>query len=356
MTQKNTGPESRFGAGDDQPSKPIATELSAHPDILIAEALAIRELGADVIDATDIGTYAILYAVRNWPVFPLRGKVPAIPNPHPKGSRERQTCKGECGKQGHGVLDATADITTVANWWAGRYVGANIGGRVPESMIVLDTDPYNGGLESLGALEARFGKLPKTLTDLSGRGDGGAHYFYRRPPGKLSATRLGPGIDIKSSTGYVVLPPSVHPDTGKPYTRVDHPVATPPAWLVELLLPEPVTIVAPRKQRSRARFYGPSIADEYCANTSWSDILAPHGWRCRDADPDADGARWLHPTHTSACSATVKNGCLFVYSPNTVFDITEPSYPKGYTKFRAYALLNHDGDMSAAALSLKGVA
>jgi hypothetical protein len=47
---------------------------------------------------------------------------------------------------------------------------------------------------------------------------------------------------------------------------------------------------------------------------------------------------------------------LFVYSPNTVFDVTEPSYPKGYTTFRAYALLNHDGDLSAAARSLKGAA
>ena len=45
------------------------------------------------------------------------------------------------------------------------------------------------------------------------------------------------------------------------------------------------------------------------------------------------------PTHTSACSATIKNGCLFVYTPNTPFDVTEPGDPHGYTKFRAYAVL-----------------
>ena len=98
---------------------------------------------------------------------------------------------------------------------------------------------------------------------------------------------------------------------------------------------------------------GGSIADDFCDSASWAEILEPHGWRSPDADPDADGAVWLHPTHTSACSATVRNGCLFVYSTNTPFEITEPSNPHGYTKFRAYAVLNHDGDLSSAASSLR---
>ena len=84
---------------------------------------------------------------------------------------------------------------------------------------------------------------------------------------------------------------------------------------------------------------------------SWADVLEPHGWRC-PAHPDEDGAIWLHPTATSSCSATIRNGCLFVYSPNTPFDVTEGGSPKGYTKFRAYAVLEHGGDMSAAARAL----
>ena len=53
----------------------------------------------------------------------------------------------------------------------------------------------------------------------------------------------------------------------------------------------------------------------------------------------------------------MRNGCLFVWSTNTPFDISEPGYPKSYTKFRAYAVLEHNGDMSAAARALsKGVA
>ena len=304
------------------------------------------------MSADVLATAAVEYAEHHWPVFPLRGKVPAIPNPHPQGSPERLSCKGECGQYGHGLFDATTDAAVVITWWSGRYARANIGVRVPESMIVIDIDPRHGGDETLAALEAKHGKLPDTLTTISGRGDGGRHLYFRRPPGKLSARRLGPGIDVKTHLGYVVGAPSIHPETGQPYTRIDRPVAAPPGWLIELLGPEP-TAVAHRAQRHlRLAHTGSSIADEFGAATSWADILEPHGWRCLDDAPDADGARWVHPTATSSYSATVRHGCLFVYSTNTVFGITEQSYPKGYTRFRAYALLNHAGDLRAAARSL----
>ncbi len=176
-----------------------------------------------MIERNNLRDHAIEYAVHNWPVFPLRGKIPAIPK--------------DAG--GRGVLDATTDIAIVTGWWGGRYAGCNIGGRIPESMIMIDTDPYHGGLDTLAELERRHGPLPATLTDFSGHGDGGAHYFFRRPPGKLIGTHLGAGIDLKTSTGYGVLPPSIHPDTGRPYTRIERPVAAPPDWLISLLRPEP---------------------------------------------------------------------------------------------------------------------
>lgn len=307
------------------------------PDDLTAIAVAIKELGASVISTDDIGVHAIEYGLHHLPVFPLNGKIPAIAG-------------------GRGVLDATSDIQIIARWWGGRYRGCNIGGRVPTSVIVIDVDPRNGGLDSLGALQQRYGSLPETLTTISGRGDGGAHYFFRRPPGTLSHKRLGAGIDLKTASGYTVMAPSIHPATGKPYTRVDRPVTAPPDWLVELLLPEPTPIQAPTKIHRLTQYWGPSVADEFGANTSWHDVLTPHGWRCIGNDPGSDGAKWLHPTATSASSATIRNGCLFVYSPNTPFEVTEPGNPNGYTKFRAYAVLNHDGDMSAAARALSGVA
>jgi hypothetical protein len=284
---------------------------------------------------------ALDYAQHHWEVFPLRGKLPAIPK--------------RIG--GRGLIDATADIDQITEWWSGEYVGANIGGRVPASMFVVDVDPYHDGLDTLAEHERRHGKLPETLTDVSGRGDGGSHLFFRRPPGKLIGTRLGAGLDLRTHGNYVVLPPSTHPDTGNPYTRIEAPVAAPPAWLVELLAPaKPAKTahrITPGRPRSSIwRRLGGSIADDFSANTSWAEILEPHGWT-RTAD-DTDGTRWLHPTATSKCSATVSYGCLFVWSPNTPFDQSAAGDRHGYKPFRAYAVLNYGGDMSAAARSLRG--
>ena len=287
----------------------------------------------------DRGAHAIELAARNWAVLPLDGKIPF------KGTR--------------GVLDATTDVTIVAELWGVRYRGANIGARVPIAMFVIDVDPRNGGLESLAALEEKVGPFPTTMRTISGRRDGGCHYFFRRPPGKLSGAKLGPGIDLKSNTGYTVHAPSIHPDTGLAYERIDAPIAAPPPGLVDLVV-VPVPAPAPPRgvispTNKTATFTASSIADAFSTSATWAEILLPHGWSCVNTDPDADGAIWLHPKHTSSCSATIRNGCLFVWSTSTVFDVSEPGSPKGYTRFRAYAVLNNDGDLSAAARALRGV-
>ena len=302
-------------------------------DVLKAESLIIGAQGGTVVESTDLGTHAIEYGVRGWEVFPLRGKVPAI-------------------RGGRGVLDATTDTTTIAAWWGGRYAGCNIGVRPPETVFVLDIDPQHGGHLTIEALEAEHGALPETLTTWTGRGDGSRHLYFRRPAGKLTSTRLS-GVDIKDHSGYLVAAPSIHPDTGKPYIRVDAPVALPPPWLVALIGPASAPLLPRSPRRLFPIHTGPSIADEFTTRASWSDILGPHGWRCLDADPDADGTRWLHPNATSASSATVRHGLLFVYSPNTPFGITESQHPNGYTKFRAFAVLDHQGDMKAAARRLR---
>jgi Bifunctional DNA primase/polymerase, N-terminal len=296
---------------------------------------------SELPDLGALGAEALDYARHHWPVFPLNGKVPAISK--------------RIG--GRGVLDATTDLAIVTAWWSGRYAGCNIGLRLPEHIIVIDIDPRNGGLEALAALETKYGPLPETLMTVSGRGDGGRHLYFRRPPGTLSAKRLGAGVDIKTSSGYVVAAPSVHPATGKPYQRIDAPVATPPAWLIELLGPEPVTVARPRQRgHLRLAYTGPSIADEFNARTSWAAILENHGWTCRDVNPDAAGARWLHPRATSECSATIgRDGRLYVYSTNTPFEPTSAGDKHGYSKFHAYAVLEHGGDMKAAARHLRGV-
>lgn len=298
--------------------------------------------------------FAIVYAINGWEIFPLNGKTPAIPSPHPKGFK----CDGQCGRDGHGVLDATTDLATIIRWWRRERRGANIGGRVPESLFVLDSDPRKDGHASAAAaLTAEHGPMPHTHSTLSGRMDGGLHRFYRRPAGKLHTANLGPGFDIKDHAGYVVMPPSIHPDTGLPYLAIESDIVAPPDWLADLIVASPpqarTAVEAFFAGTTRRTFTGDSVLDQFSASTSWTDILEPYGWVCKSTDPDADGAEWLHPTATSKCSATVRHACLFVYSTNTPFEVTTPGERNGYTRFRAYAVLNYGGDLSAAARSLR---
>jgi hypothetical protein len=95
------------------------------------------------------------------------------------------------------------------------------------------------------------------------------------------------------------------------------------------------------------------VAEWFNARTSWAEVLGPHGWTCPDPDPDADGARWRHPAASNPKSATVRHGLLFVYSAATPFTPTEPGAPHGYSRFRAYAVLEHGGNLSAAARTLR---
>jgi len=292
-----------------------------------------------VVDATDIGTYAIEYALQGLAVGPLckrdraTGQMLGIKGKDPVGNLVP-----------HGVKDFTTDVDTIARWWSQNPW--NIGARVPDGCLVLDVDgpdrfPHPGtGMDGLAALGKIPGPLPETY--MQHTGSGGRHYLFRRPAGDLSKKALKPyGLDFKTSGGYIVMAPSVHPDSGRQYVKFPAAIVAPPQWLIDMIVKKPV---APKLQQ-RSRFpryqqhYGHSSADVFSTQTSWADILAPHGWDCPDGDPDADGARWLHPAATSSCSATVKNGCLFVYSPNTPFDTTEEGDANGYTRFRAAAVL-----------------
>ena len=103
-------------------------------------------------DTQALALHAIEYAAHGWPVFPLRGKEPAI-------------------RGGRGLYDATTDLDQVREYWR-RYPDANIGLRPPGGIVVIDIDPRHGGDRSLADLHTQYEPLPTTLTVISGRGDG----------------------------------------------------------------------------------------------------------------------------------------------------------------------------------------
>ncbi|MEJ7649406.1 MAG: bifunctional DNA primase/polymerase [Nakamurella sp.] len=164
---------------------------------------------------------ALQAAAAGWRVHPCRSAGPAAKAPHLP----------------HGHHEATTDPDQVRDWWT-RWPDALIGAVVPDTLLVLDIDPRNGG--ALADLqEIAGGALPETLTVWSGRGDGGLHLYFRRPPGVFTSTRLPVGIDLKVH-GYCILPPSLHPEIGEPYTWQEHPPARLPRRLREAITPQPV--------------------------------------------------------------------------------------------------------------------
>ena len=138
------------------------------------------------------------------------------------------------------------------HWKRHPLLNVGIATGPASDVFVLDIDPAKGGLETLRALRAQHGRLP--LTPLVRTGSDGWHLYFDFPEGQEvtnSAGKLGPGLDVRGVGGYVVAPPSLHPN-GKRYAW--HPgrapsdgVVPPPApcWLLELVKPPPPRVVVP---------------------------------------------------------------------------------------------------------------
>ena len=133
------------------------------------------------------------------------------------------------------------DEATIRAWWS-NSPRANVAiatGKV-SGKIVIDVDPRHRGDESLVDLVARHGPLPETAEVLTG--DGGRHIYAAHPGGHVpcSQSEVAPGIDVKGDGGYVVMPPSVHPN-GNAYAWelssdiADVRPAACPEWLVALV-------------------------------------------------------------------------------------------------------------------------
>jgi hypothetical protein len=150
-------------------------------------------------------------------------------------------------KGGSGVHDATSNPDQIRAW--GRICpDGNIGIACGEAsgIVAVDIDPRNGGEVSIRALAAKGNPFPKAPRQRTG--NGGYHLLYRHQPGiGNSKGRLGPGIDVKSTGGYILVAPSwtrPSPDgPGGPYRWEASPfdVAVPrmPIWMTTMLCPPP---------------------------------------------------------------------------------------------------------------------
>lgn len=151
--------------------------------------------------------WALYYSDMGLAVFPLlpRDKRPATEN---------------------GCKAATTDKHKISDWWD-KHPDSNIGiatGSISGGLVVidLDVDENKGinGYEVFKEWQQENGELPESWQSITGRG--GYHLFYRDSAVNHNRVGLYDGIDIRGEGGYIVAPPSIHPN-GRRYEWEQEP-------------------------------------------------------------------------------------------------------------------------------------
>lgn len=147
----------------------------------------------------------------------------------------------------------TSDVDAVRDARSKRpnaNVGIALGGDA--RLVAVDIDGEKGRASWATYIEANGRVAPVTLTQRTGRPDGGEQRIYslakRHDPKRLGnrASFRYPGIDTRVDNGQVVVPPSVH-GSGKRYEWIVRaPIAEIPDWLFELLAEEVKAPTTPR--------------------------------------------------------------------------------------------------------------
>jgi P4 family phage/plasmid primase-like protien len=267
----------------------------------------------------------------------------------------------------HGVLDASDDLDVIRGWWA-RWPKANVGlacGLTPAGwrLVVVDIDLHNPAEDGLEAwadmVRAAGGEVPNTPRSLTP--SGGIHVLLRMDDEvrNSAAANFPAGIDIRGDGGYIVAPPSIHPN-GQPYCWEDYvgpdelPVATPPEWLAERL-----TRPLPTRQPRVGPAYtgGDRPGDWLAATKDWKELLERAGATYCDTRIGPDGSEyelWVRPGKDDKDGPSATLG----YKGSNVLKVFTPNWPglkldETYTPFGFYAATQHNGDQTAAASALR---
>jgi hypothetical protein len=207
---------------------------------------------------------------------------------------------------------------------------------------------------------------------------GGAHVYVRLvEPGKgckLARTADGTTlIEIRGSQHYVVAPgspPACHP-TRRPYRllrpgwldgegyepmplSVWHHLTLLAVGLNEYRKPAPREVVGDRRVGEAA---GDRPGDHFNTQVNWGDILTPHGWRVYCST--AGATYWTRPDKASGVSAST-GFCQGLSGRDLLYIFSTSAAPfeaeRSYSRFAAYAVLNHRSDYKSAtrALALAG--
>ena len=190
---------------------------------------------------------ALSYIANGVPVFPCR-PADEVTDEYDSETGEVVVLKAKTPLVSNGFKGASKNTRVTGILWD-RNPTAMVGIPTGEQLgaFVLDVDTHkdeNGevinGYETLAALEAKHGELPLTATAKTA--GGGEHRYFKHVPGVRNRGKLGLGLDIRGSGGYVIAPGSVNLE-GKQYVWLDYdgegipPLADAPEWLLALVLP-----------------------------------------------------------------------------------------------------------------------
>jgi putative DNA primase/helicase len=139
------------------------------------------------------------------------------------------------GGQCHGFYAATTDKERIAGWLDDHPECTALAVRTgrESGVFVMEYDPKSGGTESYQKLVEKYGEIQ---TETNRSPSGGLHFVFAMPNFDFGAIigKLWPGIDIKGTDGYHLVPPSTT-DKGE-YSVVNAMDPQPaPEWLIEAI-------------------------------------------------------------------------------------------------------------------------
>ncbi|HEV2575119.1 MAG TPA: bifunctional DNA primase/polymerase [Beijerinckiaceae bacterium] len=133
--------------------------------------------------------WAHAYATNGLPIFPVAwNKFPHI-------------------KWGAGASTDPAQIDIYWRRWPCAMIGLPTGAK--SGLIVVDIDRKNG-VDGFQTMRANGWTIDARAVEVR-TPSGGSHFYFPLKQGdiiKNSASKLGPGIDVRGDGGFVVLPPS----------------------------------------------------------------------------------------------------------------------------------------------------
>jgi len=259
-----------------------------------------------------------------------------------------------------------------------EYGMAVLAGKISGNLEIIDLDNSNVVGPWLKLVKKRApGLLDRLVLVKTPRP--GLHVYYRCATigsNQILAQVLDPEkdnnkpktiIEVKGEGGCCVAPPS--PAGCHPMGRCYHFVEGKDLTMIPTITSEERAILldcgralncwqAPKRTPSVSRPRGATSArflrpgDDFNHRASWSEILQPHGWTLISQGSDGS-EQWRRPGKATGVSATTNFGgsdLLYVFSSNA------PPFEGGraYTKFSAFALLEHGGEFHAAASALRG--